>query len=109
MKKKKQQAKRYNQGKPQYSLIDYSALEPLVRVLEFGADKYSRDNWRKGLDQKELLNSLMRHVGDLIDAVNEKRAEIDHESMLPLIGHIMANAMFYSKFYTNKKKNGRTR
>lgn len=96
---------RYNAGKPQYSIIDYSALEPMVRVLEFGAKKYARDDWRKGLDKHGILDSLARHVGELIDAVNEKRDETDHESHQPIIGHILCNAMFYSKFYAQEKQN----
>ena len=33
---------RYNTGKLKWSLVDYPSLEPLVKVLEFGAEKYSK-------------------------------------------------------------------
>ena len=36
----KEQALRYNEGKPQWSLVDFKSLEPLVEVLGFGAKKY---------------------------------------------------------------------
>lgn len=39
---KDEQALRYNQGKPEYSMIDLSCLEPCARVLGFGAKKYSK-------------------------------------------------------------------
>lgn len=35
-------AKRYNDGKLKWSLVDFESLEPMVRVLEFGAKKYTR-------------------------------------------------------------------
>ena len=34
------QALRYNQGKVQWSLVDYKSIEPMVRVLEYGCKKY---------------------------------------------------------------------
>lgn len=35
------QALRYNEDKLQWSLVDFKSLEPLVRVLEYGSNKYS--------------------------------------------------------------------
>jgi hypothetical protein len=62
----------------------------------FGSEKYAPNNWRKGLVKSEILDSLVRHCGDLVDAMNEGKAETDHESMEHLIGHIMCNSMFYA-------------
>lgn len=86
-------ALRFNTGKLKWSLIHYQSLTPLVRVLEFGALKYAPDNWKKGLDKKEILESLQRHLAALMDG-----EEIDPESGLPHIGHIQCNAMFYAYF-----------
>lgn len=83
------QAERYNQGKPQYSLLDLTALEPGTRVLEFGAKKYARDNWKKGMPVTQILDSLLRHLAAL-----RSGELIDPESGLPHIGHIQCNAMF---------------
>lgn len=120
-----EKALRYNQGKPKWSLVHFESLEPLVRVLEYGAHKYTIytneiddikgsevtpeqvklwglkikssgvENWKKGLDQKEILDSLTRHLFALISG-----EENDPESGLPHIGHIMCNALFYQ--YYNK-------
>lgn len=92
-------ALRYNEGKPQWTLVDFDSLEPLVRVLEFGATKYSRDNWKKGLSRDSILDSLTRHLVKLIGG-----EEIDEESKCHHMGHIMANAMFYIYFYGQKEK-----
>jgi hypothetical protein len=85
-----EKALRYNEGKPKWTLVHFKALLPLVRVLEYGTIKYSKDDWKNPMDKKEILDSLLRHVIELTNG-----EEIDKESNQPHIGHIMANAMFY--------------
>ena len=87
--KKMEQAERLNSGKAEYSLLDLKSLEPCVRVLEFGARKYSRDNWKKGMPREKIIDSMMRHLAALIDG-----EENDPESGLSHIGHIQCNALF---------------
>jgi hypothetical protein len=89
-----EQAKRFNKGKLRWSLVSFSALELLVKVLMFGAEKYGAHNWKKGLPQDELLDSLMRHVVALNNG-----EEFDKESGHHHIGHVMCNAMFYAHYY----------
>ncbi len=84
-------ADRFNNGKPKWSLVDFSALIPLVQVLEFGAEKYSKDNWKKGLPHTQIIDSMQRHIVAILDG-----QDIDPESNLPHIGHILCNAMFLS-------------
>ena len=84
-------ALRYNDGKPEWTLVDFDSLESMVRVLEFGAKKYARENWKKPMDKKKILDSLMRHLVRLM-----ADEELDSESKLPHIGHILANCMMYS-------------
>jgi len=82
-------ADRYNSNKPQISLLDFNALEDTVQVLAFGANKYARDNWKKGLQFSQVLDSMLRHIKAL-----QAGQWIDPESNLPHIGHIGCNAMF---------------
>ena len=82
-------ALRFNDGKPKYSLLDLTCLEPGVKVLEFGAKKYARDNYKKGLVLSEILDSMMRHI-----AAIQRGEFIDPESGLEHIGHIQCNALF---------------
>jgi hypothetical protein len=84
---------RFNKNKLRWSLVHYKSLEPMVRVLMFGAEKYEDDNWKKGLNKKQILESLQRHLAALMDGQTH-----DEESKLHHIGHIMCNAMFYSYF-----------
>lgn len=91
-------AARFNNGKLRWSLVHFQSLEPLVKVLMFGAQKYDDHNWKKGLPPNEILESMQRHLAALIDGQTH-----DPESGLPHIGHIMCNAMFYSYFTENKQ------
>lgn len=85
----KMSAERKNEGKPKLSMIDLSCLSDCARVLEFGAKKYSKDGWRKGFPQSEILDSLLRHIAEI-----QKGELIDPESGLSHIGHLQCNAMF---------------
>lgn len=89
MTKAREFAERKNNGKPQMSYVDMHCLEPCARVLEFGANKYARNNWKKGMPVTKILDSLMRHIGDLQDG-----KVLDDDSKLTIIGHIQCNAMF---------------
>jgi len=82
-------AMRFNRGKPNFSLLHLGAMEPTVRVLEFGAMKYSRDNWMKGFPFSTIVDSMMRHIEGL-----QNGEWLDEESGLPHIGHLGCNAMF---------------
>lgn len=96
---KSEKSLRFNQGKTKWSLVDFKSIESLPKVLEFGCKKYARDNWKKGLDLKEILDSMSRHLFALMDGqIN------DPESGLPHTGHIMCNAMFF-EYHLNKLMN----
>ena len=82
---------RKNDGKLKWSLVSMTALEPMVKVLMFGAEKYSSHNWRKGLKYSEISESLQRHLNAFMEGENN-----DPESKLSHIGHILCNAMFLS-------------
>jgi len=92
---------RFNEGKPRWSLVHYESIVPMIRVLEFGADKYEAENWKKGLETKEILESMQRHLTSLMDG-----EEYDKESGISHMGHIQCNAMFYN--YHKNKQDGIT-
>src|SRR5690606_8472408 len=84
-------ALRHNGGKLRWSLVDFDALEDMVKVLEFGAKKYADNNWKKGLKTTEIFESMMKHMTAYM-----RGEDIDPESGLPHTGHILCNAMFLS-------------
>ena len=84
-----EKALRYNEEKPKYSLLDLNSMKHGVQVLEFGANKYSRNNWKKGMPITQILDSMLRHI-----AAIQSGEWLDPESGLPHIGHIQCNALF---------------
>jgi hypothetical protein len=97
-------AVRFNSGKLNWSLVHFKSIEPMVKVLMFGAQKYAAHNWKKGLPKEQILESMMRHLAALMDGEQN-----DPESGLPHIGHIMCNAMFYSYFDSEPNGNENVR
>ena len=93
-----EKALRYNKHKLKWSYVHFESIEPLIKVLMFGARKYSPDNWKKGLDMKEILESTMRHLTALMDG-----EIMDPESGEMHTGHVMCNMMFFNYFYNNNK------
>ena len=56
-------ALRYDSGKLDWTLIDFKSIEPLVRVMEYGAKKYSRDNWKNQCDDPmQHIRCAFRHL-----------------------------------------------
>lgn len=92
----KEKADRHNTGKKRWSLVHFKSLEPMVDVLEFGAKKYAPENWKKGLNRKEILESTQRHLAAMIDG-----EVIDPESNLLHSGHIQCNMQFYNYMLDN--------
>lgn len=90
-------ATRHNEGKLKWSLVDFKSLEPMVRVLEFGAEKYEVDNWKKGLKVTEIIDSCYRHLADLRDGLI-----VDNDSGLPIVGHLQSNLMFLQWMLKNR-------
>jgi len=97
---KEEKALRYNEGKPQWGLVHYKSLEPMIRVLEFGSKKYAPNNWMKKMDRTKILESTQRHLAALMDG-----EEIDPETGISHIGNLMCNAMFYSYHFVINKEN----
>jgi Domain of unknown function (DUF5664) len=54
--------KKFDSGKPPISLIPRVAIEGEARVLGFGADKYGKDNWRKGCEWSRYIDAALRHM-----------------------------------------------
>ena len=93
------EALKYDDGKPPIGLVDRKALEGLAQVLAYGANKYSKQNWRLGMKYSRLYNATLRHLFAFIDG-----EDYDPESGLPHLDHAMFGLMVLS----NYTKSGRT-
>jgi len=95
--KEKGSGARYNNGKPDFSLIPLWTLEDEAKVWMYGKNKYAAWNWAKGMDWSVPLACLLRHL-----SAWQRGEEIDSESGLPHLAHAMCNLrmlVMFSKTY----------
>lgn len=88
-------------GKPDVTLIPYEAVEEIAKVLEFGAKKYARDNWKAGTGFKytRIIASLLRHIYAYL-----RGEDNDPESGLSHMAHAGCNVMFLLYYEKYKAK-----
>lgn len=78
-------------------LLDPLALEGIGRVLQFGAKKYARHNWRGGISWSRLIAACLRHLFAIL------RGElVDEESGLPHVDHAQCCLMFLSNMMKSR-------
>lgn len=94
--KEKGTGARYNEGKPDMSLIPLFTLEDEARVWMHGKAKYAEWNWTKGMPWSVPFGSLMRHM-----AAWQRGEENDAESGLPHLAHAMCNLRMLTLYSTN--------
>lgn len=81
---------KHDAGKRQWRLLPWRALEQVVLVLEYGAQKYSEENWRIVPDAKRrYIDAALRHL--IAYAGGE---EVDAESGLPHLACAVCSMLF---------------
>ena len=70
------------------------AWDDCARVLEYGRNKYAAWNWSKGMKWSAPLACAGRHALKVL----QKDELIDDESLLPHIGHYLANLVMLATF-----------
>jgi hypothetical protein len=96
METNKEPAKRDNADKLDWTQLDFKALEAAIRVQSWGNKKYGRDNWRNGMTNNTILQSMTRHVVAL-----NKGEMIDGDTKESHAAHILLNAMYWLHYNKN--------
>lgn len=82
---------KYDDKKPRIAEMLLDMREPLLelcKVWEYGANKYTPDNWKRVPDAKtRYTNAMLRHL------LAEEESLIDNESKLLHASHIVFNAL----------------
>ena len=89
-------AERHNVGKLEWCLLPMSTVAEIVKVLMFGARKYSPDNWKLGNPWTDTYNSLVRHLNAWREGEDR-----DPDSGCLHLGHIGCNVVFLTYYYLN--------
>ena len=76
-------------GKWRFSLVPLDALHETIKVLEFGATKYSADNWSRGAEWSRYYNAAQRHLQAFW-----LREDKDSETGITHLGHCLCCLFF---------------
>jgi hypothetical protein len=76
-------------AKPEkFSMLPPQALGTVARVYGMGADKYARDNWRKGYAWSLSYDAMQRHASAFWAG-----EDLDPESGEPHMAHVVFHAL----------------
>lgn len=82
--------RKFDSGKPEFSLLPPWALESVAKVLTFGAQKYEIDNWKYVENgAQRYKNAALRHLNDYM-----KGEKFDQETGLNHLAHAVCCLMF---------------
>lgn len=95
------EAVKHDDGKTDWSLVPFEALEGMADVLTFGAKKYASWNWTDGggFSYSRVLRSCLRHIFAFM-----RGEDNDPESGLSHISHAQCNLLFLAYYIRDKKK-----
>jgi len=97
---KEEQGRKYDSEKLRWYLLPWDALEEVVRVLTYGAQKYAPNNWKKVEPFYDRYSAaLMRHFK--ADQVGEI---CDEESGLHHMAQVACNALFLLWFSLQEER-----
>jgi ribosomal protein L37AE/L43A len=90
---------KYDEEKLRWSLLPWSSVEEILRVVEFGAKKYTPKNWQKVDPPNRYLDALLRHlVAHLEGEVNDEETGLTH------LAHAGCNILFLIWLENQRRK-----
>lgn len=95
---------KYDEGKPDYSLLPPHALLEIVKNLTFGAQKYEPENWRNVPEaHKRYFSAANRHMWTW-----KMGQELDPENNLHHLAAAAVNLMFILELELERMKGLKT-
>lgn len=93
--KEKLKGVKLDRGKPDWTLLPWGAVEQVVRVLDHGVEKYSREGWRK-VEGARLRYSAaaLRHITTRL-----RGERLDPETGLPHLAHAVCCLLFLLEMF----------
>lgn len=90
---------KYDEEKPDWSLLPANAAQEAVKVLTFGAKKYSDENWRL------LDNAKKRYIAAALRHISEYRLGkiLDDETGLHHLAHAVCCLFFIAELDIQKE------
>jgi len=88
---------KYDNGKAPIHMIPEEAILGMAQAFGYGAKKYDRFNYRKGIELTRLNDSLMRHMLAFSQGIDK-----DEESGLSHLYHAAANVAMMIYMHENK-------
>ena len=79
---------KHDKGKLRWDILPINATEEVVKVLNFGANKYGTRNWCN-VEPVRWFNGVMRHI-----AAYMKGEHLDPETGLPHLAHAACSLLF---------------
>ncbi len=84
------EGRKHDEDKIDWSLVKWGPVEEMVRVLMYGAKKYSADNWKRVPDAEARYRAaIQRHMVSIYQG-----EDMDPETGLPHLAHVMCSCMF---------------
>jgi hypothetical protein len=91
------QGMKFDNGKPDYSLLPFAAVDEVVKVLTYGAAKYDRFNWEK-VQAERYQAASMRHF-----SAHMQGEKLDPESGINHLAHAVCSLLYLLDFELKKK------
>lgn len=95
-----QEGKKYDEGKLRWDLLMWRELQQVVKVLQYGANKYNDDNWKYVERARErYFSAALRHL-----IAWWQGEQNDAETGLSHLAHAICCLLFLMWFDNEKEK-----
>lgn len=96
---------KFDQDKPDFTLIPQEALLELAKVFSYGAKKYAKDNYSLGTNYRRYIAAAHRHINQWL-----RNEDIDSESQTNHLANAAASLlMVLDNQITNKGTDDRNK